>query len=292
MNTTKTHHPSAAVRSRGFFWGHEVEKPGLLPLRPAEEDRADVGRGTGVRRPADVWLAQWGVHGLAALDLAVTSGLRAGATVAQSAMPPSRRTRPTSAPTCTLRSTAPLKVPLVAEACSGGWGPTAAATWRVLGGLIAARSGDSPSVETDRLLQLPCIVKMPEQSSAACPRRRSRRAPSVSPELSFAAVHAASAWVCQATAASPSSPPLLVVSAPGFRVWGLGLRVGLRVLSLSCLSPVGLRLGQSSHCSLLCPVTACRFCSALYSSLRLRCDLSGLLSCTCCLGAMLYVCFF
>ena len=40
---------------------------------------------------------------------------------------------------------------------------------------------------------------------------------------------------------------LLVVSGLGFRVWGLGFRVGLRVLSLSCISSVGLRLGQSSH---------------------------------------------
>ena len=160
-----------------------------------------------------------------------TSGLRAGATVAQSASCGSATVEAYEAHKrmhtdqhCTAEGL--QFVPLVAEACSGGWGPTAAATWRVLGGLIAARSGDGPSVET----------------------------------------------------ALGSVKPLLVVSALGFRVWGFGFRVCLRVLSLSCISPVGLRLGQSSHCSLLCTVTACRFCSALYSFEKPRRDSTDLSS--------------
>ena len=166
-----------AARAQAAGLGVEVEKPGLLPLRPAEKDGADVGRGTGVRRPADVWLAQWGVHGPAALDLAVTSGLRAGATVAQSASSGSaaveayeahKRTHLHTEQHCT--SEGLQFVPLVAEACSGGWGCTAAATWRVLGGLIATRSGDSPSVETDRLLQ--CLsVALHRENARAVLRR-------------------------------------------------------------------------------------------------------------------------
>ena len=71
----------ASQRARSAGLSVEVEKPGLLPQRP-DEDGAELGaRGAGLRRPADVWLAQWGLHGAAALDLAVTSGLRAGAVV-------------------------------------------------------------------------------------------------------------------------------------------------------------------------------------------------------------------
>ena len=58
----------------------EIEKPGLLPPRldphGASEDGARHGNG---RRPADVYVPHWGLHGAAALDLAVTSGLRMGA---------------------------------------------------------------------------------------------------------------------------------------------------------------------------------------------------------------------
>ena len=128
-----------------------------------------------MRRPAHVWLAQCGLHGPAALDLAVTSGLRAGATVAQSASSGSAAVEAYKAHKrmhtdqhCIAEGL--QFVPLLAEACSGGWGPTAAATWRVLGGLIAARSGDSPSVETDRLLQ--CLsVALHRENARAVLRR-------------------------------------------------------------------------------------------------------------------------
>ena len=160
-----------AARAQAAGLATEVEKPGLLPLRPAE-DGTDEGRGAGARRPADVWLAQWGLHGAAALDLAVTSGFRAGATLAQSAQSGTaaveayeahKRAHLHTDHHCASEGLQFL--PLVAEACSGGWGPTATATWRTLGGLIAARSGDSPSVETDRLLavlrRLPAEADLP-----------------------------------------------------------------------------------------------------------------------------------
>ena len=58
----------------------ELEKPGLLPPRlehgGASEDGVRQGPG---RRPADVYVPHWGLHGAAAFDLAVTSGLRVGA---------------------------------------------------------------------------------------------------------------------------------------------------------------------------------------------------------------------
>ena len=74
---------AAGVQAAGL--GVEVEKPGLLPLRPDGDGAEDGGRGAGHRRPADVRVAQWGLHGAAAFDLAVTSGLRAGAVLAESA---------------------------------------------------------------------------------------------------------------------------------------------------------------------------------------------------------------
>ena len=73
-----------AARARAAGLTVEVEKAGLLPLRP-EDDGVDAGgRGAGQRRPADVWVAQWGLHGAAAFDIAVTSGLRAVAVLAES----------------------------------------------------------------------------------------------------------------------------------------------------------------------------------------------------------------
>jgi hypothetical protein len=44
-------------------------------------------------------------------------------------------------------------IPLVVEACGGGWGPTALKTWRFLSAAIAARTSESSSVELQRLLQ-------------------------------------------------------------------------------------------------------------------------------------------
>ena len=75
-----------ASRAQAAGLSVAVEKPRLLPLRP-DEDGTDTGaRGAGRRRPADVCVAQWGLHGPAVFDLAVTSGLRAGAPLAYSAL--------------------------------------------------------------------------------------------------------------------------------------------------------------------------------------------------------------
>ena len=56
----------------------EVEKMGLLPERPEELGASEVGRpSVSQRRPADVYLPNWGAYGPAAMDLAATSGMRA-----------------------------------------------------------------------------------------------------------------------------------------------------------------------------------------------------------------------
>ena len=57
----------------------ELEKANLLPPRPELHGGAEDGSDTsGARRPADVWVPHWNLHGPAAFDLAVTSGLRQG----------------------------------------------------------------------------------------------------------------------------------------------------------------------------------------------------------------------
>ena len=144
----------------------EVEKPGLLPLRPDEDGVDACGRG--------VWIAQWGLYGPAAFDIAVTSGLRSGTVLLESARSGTAATEAYEARKRTHLQTEQLCVveglqffPLVAEACSGGWGPTAADTWRALGGLIAARTGDTPGAETDRLLQSLAIVLQREHAPSS-----------------------------------------------------------------------------------------------------------------------------
>lgn len=53
----------------------EKEKPGLLP--PQSDDEGPIHeRLSHGRRPADVWVVGWDGRGAAAIDFAVTSGLR------------------------------------------------------------------------------------------------------------------------------------------------------------------------------------------------------------------------
>ena len=184
--------------------------PHMMARTPCMLAKIDEGRGAGARRPADVWLPQWGLHGAAALDLAVTSGLRAGAALAQSAQSGTAAVEAYEAHKRAHLHTdhhcASEGLQFLAEACSRGWGPTATATWRALGGLIAARSGDSPSVETDRPLQRR-ISQARSLSLEAFPASSSVPPPLACP---------ASAWVSQAPAAACfhfSCPHLPVLSA-------------------------------------------------------------------------------
>ena len=52
-----------------------------------------------------------------------------------------------------VNSTYRLFIPLVAEACGGGWGPEAVRTWRALGALVAARTGEAPSLVVQHIYQ-------------------------------------------------------------------------------------------------------------------------------------------
>ena len=158
---TKRHHRLRSVlaaRAQAGGLNPVVEKAGLLPPRldsgGAPEDGVQVGGG---RRPADVWVGNWGAHGPAAFDLAVTSGLRQGAVAASAATgaraaEARKRAHLQTAATCADEGL--QFIPLVAEAASGGWAPVAMQTWRQLAHCVAARSGEQPKVELEKLLSL------------------------------------------------------------------------------------------------------------------------------------------
>ena len=152
-----------AARAHTAGLSPEVEKPGLLPARPddggAPEDGSSAARAASGRRPADVWVPHWGLHGAAAFDLAVTSGLRQGvlaATVASGGSAAAdyevrKRAHQQTEQAC--HAAGMQFVPMVVEACAGGWGPAATKAWKMLAQALAARSGETLAVESDRLYQ-------------------------------------------------------------------------------------------------------------------------------------------
>ena len=110
----------------------EREKHGLLPARPEEDGIRPVA---GDRRPADVWLPQGPERRAAALDFAVTSGLRGDLwrTVPED---PNRvfvqyeefkKTYKDTAQQCT--TVGFTFCPMVLEAHGGAWAPSARRVW-------------------------------------------------------------------------------------------------------------------------------------------------------------------
>ena len=152
----------------------EVEKAGLLPARPPEHGSCEAGGVSGQqgRRPADVYLPSWGLHGPAALDLAITSGMRGAilpASASDGAQPclayeDRKRSHLQTAQQCADQGIQFL--PLVAEACGGGWGPVAVRTWRRLGALIAGRTGEPVSMVVERLHQALSVALQRENARA------------------------------------------------------------------------------------------------------------------------------
>ena len=132
--------------------------------------------GAGARRPADVYVPAWGLHGPAAFDLAVSSGMRSGvlaasaANGAHAAVAYEDRKRQHQATAAQCRAQGLQFVPCVAEACGGGWGPAAVKVWKALGALIAARGGQSPADATEQLLQSLSITLQRENARAVLRR--------------------------------------------------------------------------------------------------------------------------
>ena len=146
-------------------WRPEPEKPGLLrprsfPVNQGTEDReGGDGLGPEARRPADVFIPRWDLGGSAALDFAVTSGLRTDlleqtAADGLSCLRSYESTKNSFMDTAAHCASEGLTfIPMVMEAHSGAWGPAATKVWLKLGKAISLVSGESTSIETLRARQ-------------------------------------------------------------------------------------------------------------------------------------------
>ena len=142
---------------------HEEEKPGLLCPRPTIGSIPEHG-GTqdtdpSGRRPADVFLPRWKRGLPAALDFAVSSGLRPDflgasaqdASAAPSAYEDHKRGFLNTEETC--RTEGITFLPIVTEALGGGWGPTACKVWAELAKVKSSITGERESIIAGQLYQ-------------------------------------------------------------------------------------------------------------------------------------------
>ena len=140
----------------------ELEKPDLLQQRPligaAYESGASRDPNTN-RRPADVYLPRWRRGAAAALDLAVTSGLRSDivrnsaedGTSAVKAYEERKRSYMDTEAICQEEGIS--FIPIICEADGGGWGPAAHRVWSVLAKNKSVRSGEYVSTTIAHMLQ-------------------------------------------------------------------------------------------------------------------------------------------
>ena len=111
------------------------------------------------RRPADVYLPSWRKGTSAALDIAVTSGLRrdvveSSARDGSSAVSNYESFKRTYLDTETNCRDEGIKfIPLVCEANGGGWGPAGHAVWKELAKQKSIVTGEPDSITALHLLQ-------------------------------------------------------------------------------------------------------------------------------------------
>jgi hypothetical protein len=159
----------------------EKEKAGLLPPRPGTDDLASQMPTSG-RRPADIWLPTWPDGKPAAVDFAVSSGLRADLLSAAAHDASSvcvqyedvKRKYLDTANSC--HNAGLAFVPFVVEAHGGGLGPAAR---KVCGHLVkaaAARDGDEAEVHAADLFRRISITLQRENARAVL-----RRLPQAAP---------------------------------------------------------------------------------------------------------------
>ncbi len=166
----------------------EKEKAGLLPPRPDGEKLRGEQANSGGRRPADIWIPQWHAGGPAAWDFAVTSGLRSDLLFEAAEQPGTvvadyerhKRSYLNTARACDDQGLEFL--PVVVEAHSGTWGPTARAVWRFLAKAWAATSGHDMSYVCSDLAQRTSTTLQRENARAVL--RRMAWATPVSEEVS------------------------------------------------------------------------------------------------------------
>jgi len=121
-----------------------------------------------------VWIGNWGLLG-PALDLDVTSGMRLGS-LAQTAANGQHAVVEHEVKKCSQNRLASCGaeglqfLPIVAEACGGGWGPMAFQTFKAIATAVAARSNEPAGVEYDRLLQCLSVALQRENARAVLRR--------------------------------------------------------------------------------------------------------------------------
>ena len=165
---TKRHN---ALRNQGFFdaqaagfAGAELERPGLLPPRAANEgppggERDGPDLDAGDRRPADVYLPRWRNGVPAAWDFAVTSGLRTDLLAASAASPSAATERYEEFKRQDLDTERQCAaqgltfIPMVVEAHGGGWGREARRAFAILAKRVADATGEEAAIVADRHAQ-------------------------------------------------------------------------------------------------------------------------------------------
>ena len=161
----------------------ELERPGLLQPRPLAGSRQEDGSNRELnkgRRPADIYLPRWRRGTPAALDFAVTSGLRSSI-VDRSAVDGSaptttyedfKRSHMNTENACQEEGITFL--PVICEADGGGWGPAAHKVWSELAKHKALASGELNSIIVSRLLQSLGLILHRENAHAIL-----RRSPNI-----------------------------------------------------------------------------------------------------------------
>ncbi len=171
--------------------------------------RRDGPRGAEGRRPADVFVPCWRSGRPAALDFAVSSGLRVGALTLSAEDGSSnvesyaawKRAYLHTAEHC--NETGIEFVPMVVEASGGGWGADARSALRDLSRAASQLTGDSAACKAEQFAQSLSITL--HRANARAILRRAPMQPSAPPAL--AAAHAALAGAAaDAAAAAPSRP--------------------------------------------------------------------------------------
>ena len=153
----------------------ELERPGLLQPRPLNGSAQESGaaRDPNVsRRPADVYLPKWRRGAPAAMDIAVTSGMRGDmlhksandGTSAANEYENFKRSYLNTEQKC--HENGITFIPLIMEAHGGGWGTAATAVWSQVAKYKSTISGDTVSTSAMLISQSMGLILHRENARA------------------------------------------------------------------------------------------------------------------------------